>query len=77
MIFYAFVGIMILAVVTWFIRSAMFRQLRRGNGTDASQWGTPLDHLQERGSQPGWNDDGGGGAKRPSRRDSKHTKPRH
>jgi hypothetical protein len=77
MIFYAFLGIMTLALVTWFMRSATFKQLRRGSGTDASQWGTPLDHLQEQGSAPGWNDDGAGGGRRASRRESKHTKPRH
>lgn len=76
MIFYAFLGIMVLILGVWFVRSAMFRQLRRGKGTDASRWGSPIDHLQERGSQPGWNDDGVAG-KRGSRRVSKHMKPRH
>jgi hypothetical protein len=75
MIFYTFLGIMFFALIVWFLRSAMFRQLVRGNGTDSAQWGSPLDHLQERGSQPGWNDDGGGN--RASRRVSKHMRPRH
>lgn len=75
MIFYAFLGILVLVLVVCFLRSAVFTQLRRGNGADASQWGSSLDHLQEQGSQPGWNDDGGG--RRASRRVSKHMRPRH
>ena len=73
MIFYSFLGLVLLSVVTLVVRSPTFKALMRGRGTDPAKFGTPLDPLYDRGSGTGWNDDGSGG-RRASKRDSPQSR---
>ena len=70
MIFYIFLGLVVLGAVWLIVRSPTFKQLMHGRGADPAQFGSRLDHLDDRGSDPGWNDDGHGG-----RWDSKRDSP--
>jgi len=76
MIFYVFLGVVVVALGAWFMRSAMFRQLRRGHGSDPAQWGNRLDHLFDQGTGGQAIGDDGSGGTRESRIQSKHTGPR-
>jgi hypothetical protein len=51
MVFYGFLVLVGLGIVTWLLRSPVVRQLRRGNGFDSStRFGNRLfDHAAERG----------------------------
>jgi hypothetical protein len=68
MVFYSFLGLVLLGVGTLIVRSPTFKALMRGRGTDPGKFGNHLDHLFDQGSGTGWNDDGSGG-RRQSRRD--------
>jgi hypothetical protein len=74
MIFYSFLGLVLLGVVTLVVKSPTFKALVRGRGTDPGKFGRHLDHLYDRGSGTGWNDDGSGG-RRGSKRDSPQSRP--
>jgi len=67
MIFYSFLGLVLLGVGSLIFRSPTFKALMRGRGADPGRYGRHLDHLYDQGGQAGWNDDGGG--RRASRRD--------
>jgi hypothetical protein len=73
MIFYIFLGLVVLGALWLFLRSPTVKQLMRGRGSDPAQFGTYRDHLADLGSEPGWNDDGHGGF-RGSRRDSPQSR---
>jgi hypothetical protein len=73
MVFDVFVGVVLLAIVLWAVRSPLIRAHLRGRGGDPGQWGSRLDHLADQGYGQSWNDDGRGG-RRPSRLDSKHQR---
>jgi hypothetical protein len=74
MIFYIFLGLVVLCAGWGFARSATFKQVMRGRGADAGRYGTGWDHLGDYGAQPGWNDDGDGGVRESRRgfRPSRH-----
>ena len=74
MVFFLFLGVVVLALALWAIRSPLVKAHLRGHGSDPGKWGSQLDHLAERGFEPSWNDDGGGGH-RESHVQSKHTRP--
>lgn len=76
MIFYSFLGIMLVVFGAWFMRSAMFKQLRRGHGSDPGQWGNRLDHLADQGTGGQAIGDDASGGTRESRIQSKHTRRR-
>jgi hypothetical protein len=71
MVFYTVVTLIALGCGLGFLRSAMFRQLRRGRGADAGRFGSSWDHNADLGFGASWNDDGNG--VRESHIDSKHT----
>jgi hypothetical protein len=74
MVFYSILGILAAGVLFGLFRSPLMRAHLRGRGSDPGKWGSGWDHLVERGSEPSWNDDGGGGH-RDSHIQSKHTRP--
>jgi hypothetical protein len=67
-VFYVFLGLVLLGVVFLVVRSPTFKAIVRGRGADPGRFGNQFDHLMDRGSGTGWRDDGGGG-KRDSQRD--------
>ncbi len=73
MVFYIFLGTVVLLVVWLIVRSPQFRQLMRGRGADAGRFGSQLDHFfEQQGGGQGWRDDGRG--LRESKIQSKHTR---
>ena len=76
MIFYSVLGVIVIALVVWFLRSAMFKQSRRGHGSDPSRWGTRLEHLANQGNAGHRIGDDGSGGTRATRIQSKHTRRR-
>ncbi|HEY3530709.1 MAG TPA: hypothetical protein VGK78_16295 [Nocardioides sp.] len=75
MIFYAVLGVAALSLVVWLARSPVLWALLRGRGTDPSQWGTWMDHLDDIGLGVSWRNDGYGG-RRETKVLSKHTRRR-
>ena len=75
-IFYAVLAVIAMALGVWFMRSAMFKQLRRGHGSDPSQLGSRLDHHANQGTSGQRIGDDGSGGTRQSRIQSKHTRRR-
>jgi hypothetical protein len=71
MVFYSILTLIVLSCGLGFLKSAMFRQLRRGRGADAGRFGSAWDHNAELGFGASWNDDGQG--VRDSHIDSAHT----
>jgi hypothetical protein len=74
-LFYAFLGLVGLALVWGLLRSPVFWKLVRGQGIDPSQWGSWLDHLDDDGLGVSWRNDGYGG-RRESKVLSKHVRRR-
>ena len=70
MVFYIFLGLVLLGAVLLVVRSPTFKAMMRGRGADPGRFGNQFDHLMDRGSGTGWNDDGSGG-----RRDSQRDPP--
>jgi hypothetical protein len=61
MIFYTFVGLVVLSVGWLVARSPQLKQLIRGRGADAGRFGNRLDHFfDQQGTGQGWRDDGQG-----------------
>jgi len=75
MFFYAFLGVLALAVATWAVRSPVVRAMRRGHSIDPAQWGSWQDHLEDNGLGASWRSDGSGG-RRETKVYSKHTRRR-
>jgi len=74
MVFYAFLGVLVLALVLWAIRSPLVKAHLRGRGSDPGKYRSGWDDLADRGFEPSWNDDGNGG-RRESNVQSKHPRP--
>ena len=74
-VFYGFVGLVGLALGWGLCRSPVFWKLVRGQGTDPSQFGSWLDHLDDDGLGVSWRNDGFGG-RRESKVLSKHVRRR-
>ncbi len=75
MVFYAFLGLVALAIAWCFAQSPVTRALLRGHGTDPGQFGTAADHIDDLGLGVSWRSDGTGGM-RESKILSKHTRRR-
>jgi hypothetical protein len=73
--FYSFLGLVGLGLAWGLYRSPVFWKLVRGQGTDPSQWGSWLDHLDDDGLGVSWRNDGFGG-RRESKVLSKHARRR-
>jgi hypothetical protein len=58
---YGLLGLVGLALAFGLARSPVFWKLVRGQGTDPSQWGSWLDHLDDDGLGVSWRNDGFGG----------------
>jgi hypothetical protein len=72
---YALLGLGGLLLAWGLARSPVFWKLVRGQGTDPSQWGSWLDHLDDDGLGVSWRNDGFGG-RRESKILSKHVRRR-
>jgi hypothetical protein len=74
-VFYGVVGLIGVGLGWALCRSPVFWKLVRGQGTDPSQFGSWLDHLDDDGLGVSWRNDGFGG-RRESKVLSKHLRRR-
>jgi hypothetical protein len=75
MVFYVFLGVVVVGLAVWIAQSPVTKGLRSGRGVDPGQFGTPSDHIDDIGLGVSWRSDGRGG-QRESRVLSKHTRRR-
>ncbi len=75
MVFYVFLGLVLLTVGFCVVRSNVFKQWMHGHGGDPGRWGSTWDHVAEQGMGTSWNDDGGNG-QRDTHIEPKHTRRR-